>query len=417
MAKAWRAVGGQTQSVNEFTEKNASLTGTIVVDAMYGTGLTRPLGGDASALAELSRQATLVVALDVPSGFCADRGIARGACVRADLTVTFGTSKPGLHTGDASEFAGQISVIPLGASLPDEVLRHATHRLVTAVSMAPRPANAHKGSAGRVLVLGGCSPFVGAGVLCSMAAHCAGAGLVTLARHQATAPTASLQPETMLVALAEDPAVLAAQLNEISAKSQCIVVGPGLGLTDWARAVVAWARNATVPVVFDGDALTILAADVTQLPERSVLTPHPLEAARLLGLSSAREIQADRHAAVTALAERYRACVVLKGAGTLISAPSQALCSTLPFATAALGVAGSGDVLAGMIAARIAEAEQHAHLIDVVATACWLHGRAGEQLAQSTNTARGVLASEIALQARVAMAEAELRFRTHQRLG
>lgn len=376
----------------------------VVVDALLGTGLTRPLEGLSARLVDAANTAAgprLRVALDTPSGLDVDRGVALGGrAFRADLTCTFAASKVGLHTGEGIALAGVVEVVGLGVAL-DGVLTEVGAWLSFAVAPPPRPRTAHKGVAGRVLVVGGSAGTTGAALLAARAAHRTGAGLVTIASRAA----ASLEGrvlETMTRALADDPAEAIAQMDSLTAKADAVVLGVGLGLDAWATAVTAALWRSALPLVVDADALGLLAAlrGSGALPPRSaptVLTPHPLELARLLpedGPAEAAWVGHDRPGAARRAAAVYDAVVLLKGAGSLVATPEGALW-VLPYADASLGIAGSGDVLAGAIAARLAE-RRGADARACTLEAAHAHGLAALRTARDRGATRGLLAGEIA---------------------
>lgn len=371
--------------------EHASVQAPLVVDALFGTGLRSALDDRASALVR-SLAGRCVVALDVPSGLDADRGCALGACVRAELTLTFATSKPGLHTGDGLAFAGEVRVVGFGATPP---ITHCDGWLVRGVRIAARSLDAHKGIAGRVLIIGGSDGTVGAGWLAALGAHRAGAGLVTLATRAPITQPAVL--ETMTIVLEQEIERMRSVLRDPCAKADCVVVGPGLGHDPWALAALEVALEHSRALVLDGDALSLLASThVSAHTERVVATPHPLEAARMLGLQRADQIHVDRIAAARQIAAKFRCVTVLKGAGTVIADPSSR-CWIVPIAEPTLAVAGSGDVLAGVVAARMADRERDAdRWHEAAIEAVWAHARAGVWLREKRHATRGALAHEIA---------------------
>ncbi len=373
------------------TGAGLAIDAPMVIDALFGTGLRSALDDGTAALVR-QFEGRCVVALDVPSGLDVDTGRALGPCVRADVTLTFGASKPGLHTGDGRALAGEVRVVHLGATAP---IAQCDRWLVRAVSIASRSLDAHKGTAGRVLIVGGSAGTVGAGWLASLGAHRAGAGLVTFATRASIVEPAVL--ETMTLALSADISQAITQLREHSTKSDCVVIGPGLGRDEWARAMLDVALESSRSLVLDGDALTLLAArtSVGRAP-RAVLTPHPLEAARLLGVDTADEINGDRIASARAIAAKYQCVTVLKGAGTVVAHPSSSVW-IVPVAEPTLAVAGSGDVLAGVIAARMADRESDASAWHEAALeGVWAHAHAGTRVRARRHAVRGALASEIA---------------------
>ncbi len=340
----------------------------IVVDALFGIGLARPLQGEFLDGARwINEHAERVVALDVPSGLDSDRGAWVGdvAGVRADLTVTFLGDKPGLHTGAGIDAAGDVQVDLLGLEPGPSVV------LLTALDdfpdiARPRRRDTHKGSFGNVLVVGGGAGMVGAPLLAARAALRLGAGRVYVdcigAPELRVDP---VQPELMF------------RPHASIADPESAVVGCGLGVDGAARSAFAWSLGLARALVIDADALNLLATEPAlraALRERaapSVVTPHPLEAARLLKIS-AHDVQRDRLGAARTLAGDLRAIVVLKGAGTVIAAPDGRTAIN-PTGSAALATAGTGDVLAGMLGALLA---QGFDAWQSVVAAVWLHGAA-----------------------------------------
>lgn len=372
----------------------------LVVDGLFGTGLTRPLDGAARALVHAvnARRIPAVVALDLPSGLDADTGAALGEpddVLRATLTCTFAALKPGLLTGLGRAVCGELRVITLGAPLPWSRFAVSTWRSAHRAA-APRAVSAHKGDAGHVLVIGGAAGKVGAALLAARGAHRAGAGLVTLATPSASAVDSRVL-ESMSAALPLNPADLEGALRALLPRARSVVLGPGLGLDAWAAELVRGVLSAVrVPCVIDADALSLAAPWLaTPAVAPRVLTPHPLELARLLGVEGPRPaaaINADRFGAARRAASRFDATVLLKGAGTVVATPD-GRAWVLPYAEPTLGVAGSGDVLAGAVGARLAEVGD-----PVVATlqAAHAHGLAGASLRAQRGAVRGALASEIA---------------------
>ena len=359
----------------------------VLVDALLGTGLTGPVREPyAQAIRLINGSGLPVLAVDIPSGLCADTGSELGVAVRADLTVSFIALKMGLFSGVAADRVGALVFAPLQtdpqvqAQVPAIAQRLAPGGLLT---LPPRARTAHKGQLGHVLLIGGERGFGGAALLAAEAALRAGAGLVSLAtRVEHVAAALTRRPEMMCV-----PVASANQLKPLLAAATVLVVGPGLGQGAWGRSLLSAAASREGVQVWDADALNLLAAGQVNLPAGCVLTPHPGEAARLLGTSVAL-LQADRPAAAQALSARYQAVVVLKGAGTLVAAPDGrlAVCSN---GHPAMAGAGFGDVLAGLTGALLG---QGLPAFDAARLAVWLHARAGEQLAV---LGRGMAASDL----------------------
>jgi NAD(P)H-hydrate epimerase len=349
----------------------------VVLDALLGTGLSGAVREPyAQAIRLLNASALPVLAVDIPSGLCADSGQVLGVAVRAQLTVTLIGLKLGLFTGVAADWLGELVFADLQAD-PALVAAQAcvAQRLAgTSVPrMAARPRTVHKGQLGHVLVVGGDRGLAGAALLAAQSALRSGAGMVSLAtRGEHLAAAQARVPEVMSAAVAS-----ANQVRTLGAAASVWVVGPGLGQGAWGRSLLSLAAITEAPQVWDADALNLLAAAAVKMPAGGVITPHPGEAARLLGVSSA-EVQADRPAAARALARRYQAVCVLKGAGSLVADPDGQLllCDR---GHPAMAGAGLGDVLAGLIGALLA---QGMPAMAAASLAVWLHARAGERLAE-----------------------------------
>ncbi len=359
----------------------------VILDALLGTGLS----GDVrepyvSAIKAINASGLPVAAVDIPSGLSADTGHVLGAAVEADLTVTFIGLKLGLFTGDAADHIGELVFNDLQASV--DIYRDIpviAQRLNTAnlPRLAARAATSHKGRFGHVLLIGGDHGFGGAILLSTETALRSGAGMVSLATRAEHVPAALTRvPEAMVLGTSS-----ANQLMGLLEKVSTLVVGPGLGQASWGRALLSAAANATLPQVWDADALNLLASGFVELPKDCVITPHPGEAARLLGISTA-EVQADRPAAALALSKKYTAVVVLKGAGSLIAHPDGrlALCHQ---GHPAMATAGLGDVLAGLTGALLAQGMAG---FDAARLAVWLHANAGQQQGKF---GRGLAASDL----------------------
>ena len=382
---AWCKVGGSTLPFTAEQLSNAD----VLVDALFGIGLERPLEGAWRAAVEcLNTSGLPIFALDIPSGLHADTGRVLGSVVRANATLSFVGLKAGMFTGQGREHCGAIECSDLG--VPSVFFDNipAAARRISARSLwgllAPRVRHAHKGDAGRVLVIGGQPGMPGAAQLAGTAAYRTGAGLVTLATHPAhAAAIGAAQPELIVYAVND-----AADLKPLLAQASVLAVGPGLGQSEWAQGLWQTALTASIPCVLDADALNLLAG---RLPVATdwVLTPHPGEAARLLGMSVA-EIQSDRIVAARAIAQRYGGVCVLKGSGTIISTQDKPIPWLCDRGNPGLAVAGSGDVLTGVIASLIA---QGLHPQDAARLGVWVHASAGDRLARPGE--RGLLASDL----------------------
>ena len=376
----WQASGGTTRT--ELPTHRFD----VIVDAIVGIGATRPLQGVLLAAAEwINAQRTHVVAIDVPSGLEADRGCWIGGVegVYASQTITFIADKPGLHTGDGVDAAGIVTMDRLG------VEQASTRTMLTnpfefPQVTAPRRRNTHKGSYGNALIVGGAHGMVGAALLAARAALTIGAGRVYV--DCIGAPEFRVdpgQPELMFrpYASIENP--------------HSVVIGCGLGQNEAARRALQWALDSDASVVVDADALNLLSQGpalsecLAARNATTVLTPHPLEAARLLQ-ASADDIQFDRITRARELATRFRSFVVLKGAGS-IAVHVNGRCAINPTGGPALATAGTGDVLAGLIGGLLA---QHFDPWQATLAATWLHGRAGED--RDVGLVAGDLASRVA---------------------
>jgi NAD(P)H-hydrate epimerase len=367
-----RAAGVAVQAWSEC----AALEG-VVVDALLGTGLHGVVREPyAQAIRLLNASGLPVLAVDLPSGLCADSGRVLGVAVRAQLTVTLIGLKLGLFTGVAADWVGELQFDDLQAD-PQLVARQAGMAQRLAGGNLPclpeRSRGVHKGQLGHVLVVGGERGLAGAALLAAQSALRSGAGMVSLAtRGEHLAAAQARIPEVMSVGLAS-----ANQLLALGQSATVWVVGPGLGQGAWARSLLSVAAITAAPQVWDADALNLLAAGAVEMPGNGVITPHPGEAARLLGITSA-EVQADRPSAARALAQRYQAVCVLKGAGSLIADPAGQLllCDR---GHPVMAGAGLGDVLAGLIGALLA---QGLPAFAAASLGVWLHASAGERLAE-----------------------------------
>ena len=358
----------------------------LLVDAMLGTGLAGELREPyATAVARVNASGLPCLALDIPSGLCADTGRLWGAAVRADLTVTFIALKLGLFTGAGPDQVGELCFADLQADAALCAAAPAVAQRLTAGNLQrlpARPRAAHKGSCGRLLVVGGERGYGGAALLAAQSGLRGGAGMVSLAtREEHVAGALARCPELMVRGL-----LSSGQLLALLPGHDVLVVGPGLGQGAWGRSLLTAAAQFEGAQVWDADALNLLAAGRVQIRAGAVLTPHPGEAARLLGCSLA-EVQDDRPAAALRLAQRYQAVVVLKGAGSLVT-DGHTLC-LCEHGHPAMAGPGLGDVLAGLIGALLA---QGLAALPASELAVWLHARAGERLGQA---GRGLLASEL----------------------
>lgn len=375
----------------------------LIIDGLLGIGLSRP---PESPIADWIDCAIAsgwpILALDVPSGLDADTGRSPGRCIKARQTITFIAAKPGLYTGAGPDQAGVVEVANLG--IDPEVMAgidprdHGQLLLRTTCphALQPRRLDTHKGRFGTIGIIGGARGMAGAGLLAARTALFAGTGKVLLAPLDDSLGTVDWShPEIMFRRpreILEDEGLSA------------LVVGPGLGTVDAARNVLEIALKSTIPMVLDADALNLIArgrALQTSLKRRtengfiSILTPHPAEAARLLGTATA-DINAERINAAKGLADRFGAIVVLKGAGSVIAEPNGHW-SINQSGNPGMAVGGMGDVLAGLLGALLAQSrESGLSAADIARLATWVHGRAADEMVAGGNGPVGLTPSEVA---------------------
>jgi NAD(P)H-hydrate epimerase len=369
----------------------------VIVDGLLGIGLTgAPRPETLAVIRAINAAKRPVLALDIPSGVNADSGAVAEAAVRADVTVSFVALKSGLFLGAGPEHAGVVLLDDLGVVAPNAPqfvpLMRRIDESELASSLPRRARESHKGTHGRVLIIGGGAGMPGALRLAGEAALRVGAGLVTVAGapDNLVAVTAT-RPELIYL-----PVSSGTHLDEAIQACDVLAIGPGLGTGDWARRLWAQVRSARIPAVVDADALNLLAANPGNLPENWIITPHPGEAARLLGVDTG-AVQADRLGAARELHSKYGAVAVLKGAGTLVcsgsagtqgpAASELAICDR---GNPGMATAGMGDVLTGVIAglrAQCGDSTEAARLGVLV------HALAGDSAAQGGQ--RGLIASDV----------------------
>jgi len=398
--------GDARRAYDEFEREGGAVTlsetlafdGTqLIVDALLGTGLSRDVAGIAlTAIEAMNASGLPILAVDTPSGLDTDTGQPRPESVRATETVSFVASKPGFYLGEGPDRIGALILDPLGvpaAAYAEErpVLEPIPAALVRA-HLPRRARTAHKGSHGRVVIIGGAPGMPGAVRLAGEAALRCGAGLVTVVTHPGhAAAIAMARPELICLGLDAGGSVRA-----VLDAADVVAIGPGLGQTAWARDWYAEAVACGKPLIVDADALNLLAAEPTQRAGW-VLTPHPGEAGRLLK-TDARAVQADRRGSALALAERYGATVVLKGARTLITSPDRSHPWVCLDGNPGMATAGMGDVLTGVIAGLAAQqANPFDALAEVAAVGVQVHASAGDLSAYASAYAgeRGLLASDV----------------------
>jgi hydroxyethylthiazole kinase-like uncharacterized protein yjeF len=384
-ARRYQDAGGTVQPFRTEALQEAE----VIVDAIFGTGLDRELGGVYLQAIRAINQATKpVLAIDIPSGLNADTGKAMGAVVCADLTISFIGRKQGLYTGDAAACRGVLRYNDLG--VPQHILERVTpsadllDSAATLGLLRKRSRIAHKGHYGHLLVVGGDYGYAGAVRMCGEMAARSGAGLVSIAtrpEHAYVIPNS--RPELMATGVR-----LAAALSGLLERASAVAIGPGLGQTEWSAALLTRVLDSGLPLVLDADALNLLAEDPVRR-ENWILTPHPGEAARLLGISVA-EVEADRFAAACALQASFGGVIVLKGSGTIIVDVSGRI-SVCAAGNPGMASGGMGDVLTGLIAGLLC---QRLSAADAARIGVFAHATAADLLAASEGE-RGMLATDL----------------------
>ncbi len=367
----------------------------VIIDAMLGTGVKGALREPYIKIIEqVNCSKTPVLSIDIPSGVEADSGYVDSIAVKAQVTATFVGHKKGLFTGQSSNFTGKVRLFPLGIQqkcYPDEKSLVIAENWNSIKSrLKPRLPATHKGDYGHCLIIGGAKGMTGAAVLAASAAARTGSGLVSAYLQDYAETLITVRPEVMAknVALAAIKSQLA-QLSRISA----LVIGPGLGQSEWSA---CWMDglyhsdfNVELPKVIDADGLNWLS-HYPNFDTQRILTPHPGEAGRLLGISSD-EVNRDRFAASYAIAEKFGGVCILKGSGTIISqvGKPQIVC---PVGNPGMASGGMGDVLSGIVGALLA---QGFSLLDAALLGVCLHGEAGDRVAGPDKLYRGMLASDL----------------------
>ncbi|SAL65543.1 carbohydrate kinase [Caballeronia terrestris] len=380
------------------TDAPKSLEGfSWVVDGLFGIGLTRPLEGAfadlAKRIAQHSRDAGGVLALDIASGLNSDTGetVSGGAAVRATHTITFIGAKPGHYTAHGRDLTGELFVATLGVEPPAEPSIVLNAPSLFAAHMPPRDYASNKGTFGTLAVIGGDTGMCGAPVLAARMALYGGAGKVNVAFiGEGAPPYDPPHPELMLHHV--DGFALA--------KMDALAVGCGMGSSDRAKGVLLDVLALDVPKLLDADALNLVSRDASLADavaargakgDPCILTPHPLEAARLLGIE-VKDVQRDRIAAARQLAARYASVIVLKGSGTVI-ASTDGRVAINPTGNAALATGGTGDVLGGLIGALLA---QRLPPYEAALAGVYFHGLAAQVLTAEGEGPAGLTAGELA---------------------
>lgn len=372
----------------------AAPTTGLIVDAMLGIGLRGAVrDACAAAIGQINASGLPVVALDIPSGLQADTGAVAGPVVQAHITLTYIGIKQGLLTGRGPAVCGELVLANLeipessyAAVTPSTERLHLNSLLPL---LAPRAADAHKGDFGHVMVIGGDTGYGGAALMAAEAAARTGAGLVSIAT----------RPEHIPAILARRPEIMASgvvsgqELEPLLARPTVLVIGPGLGRSPWSEQMLQQAVKSGLPLVLDADALNILAAGrvvpASVRRDNWLLTPHPAEAARLLGQTTA-EVQADRFAAVRAIQAKYQAGVILKGAGSLVAAATGPV-GVVTDGNPGMATGGMGDILSGILGGLVA---QGLSLPDAARLGAVVHACAAD-LAADEHGQRSLLATDL----------------------
>ncbi|MDR5694314.1 MAG: NAD(P)H-hydrate dehydratase [Armatimonadota bacterium] len=400
--------GDQDTQVVQEEVKHADL----LIDALLGTGFRGVVRGamaDAIEIANASRKP--ILAVDLPSGLDADTGRVEGPCMRAAVTVTMGLPKIGLFLYPGASFVGRLYLADIGfprALLESQGWAQLAGPELVRENLPPRRPDTHKGDYGRVFLLAGSVGYTGAAALCALGAVRAGAGLVTLGVPETIYPiVGSKVTEAMPTPLPANGTSLSEAAVErvltLAAAADVVAAGPGLSTAPGVARVIRALLQVGRPIVLDADALNVLAGQSEILRSAAgpvVITPHPGEMARLLGIST-REVQSDRVGIARRVSQDLRVTVVLKGARTIVADPSGGV-TIIPTGNPGMATGGMGDVLTGAIAALIGQGIQPS---TAAALGAYLHGLAGDLLAQETGGI-GLLASEVANRLPVAIARA-----------
>lgn len=382
------ALKAANQIISPFTPDLILEDTELIVDALLGTGFKEPLALEYEAAIDAIHHARKpILAMDIPSGLHPDTGVFQTKAIHATVTITFVGLKQGFFTADGLDCVGQLEWHDLNLSVSLEQSETPSAWRLSPKTLGhflpPRARNVHKKQFGHVLVVGGNKGFSGAVLLSGRAALSVGAGLVTIATHPLHAASLNVcYPELMCHGIANHRS-----LERFMEQASVIVIGPGLGLDAWAKMLWNSVKASPLPCIVDADALKLLAQE-PEIQNRWVLTPHPGEAAILLGTTT-RTIQQDRFRAASAIKTRFGGCTVLKGAGTLVVG-SKGHLTVCEYGNPGMATAGMGDVLTGVIAGLLA---QGLSLGQAARWGVYIHAKAGD-VAAKTGT-RGILASDV----------------------
>lgn len=372
---------------------NQVLNADVFVDALLGTGLKGHVREPYCCVIEaLNKTGKPVIAIDIPSGLCADTGTELGAAVKAYSTATFIGRKRGLYTHKGVELAGKVVFADL--AVPDVVYQSVScntyllNPICYQSALPKRHKDSHKGTFGHLLLIGGDHGMAGAITMAAEMALHSGVGLVTALTRPGHVPALQVRcPEVMAVGC-DNPE----QAQRVLADKTAIVIGPGLGQSDWSKQCLLSALKSGLPLVIDADGLNLLSLEPTLTTEKHsdwLLTPHPGEAARLLGIST-QQIQQNRFSAVKNLADQYQSTVILKGAGSLVCTGSETQLADV--GNPGMAVGGMGDVLSGLLGALLA---QGLNIGSAAALGTWLHSHGADQLTEKVGGPYGLAATEL----------------------
>ena len=381
--EAWLAAGGIIHDPSFIWPDEVD----VIVDALTGTGLNQAPEAPYDALIDKANQHhAAVFAIDIPSGLVAANGTAPGAVISAEHTLTFIALKPGLLTAKARDYTGQLHfhALSLDAWLEGQVAPMARYDASSLSGwLKPRRPTSHKGDNGKLVIIGGSHGTAGAIRMTGEAALRAGAGLVRVLTHKDNiTPLLTARPELMVQELTGKAVDQALEWADV------IVIGPGLGQEEWGKKALQKVENSQKPMLWDADALNLLAISPDKRQNR-IITPHPGEAARLLNGKTS-DIESDRLHSARQLAKRYGGVVVLKGAGTLIASEAGEM-AFADVGNAGMASGGMGDVLSGIIGGLLG---QKLSLFDAACAGCVAHGAAAEAVSARYGT-RGMLATDL----------------------
>lgn len=410
-ARAWEKMGGPIRVISTSRDVKNSVSilkhSSVIVDAIFGTGLSKDVSGVYKEMIEaINKVSKPLVAIDVPSGIDATSGRILGVAIKASRTVTMAFGKPGLFVYPARDFSGHVEVadigMPVGIFSGEDARFHLLDDSFVASVVRPRKKNTHKGTYGHTLVIGGSVGKTGAPYMAAMGAMRAGAGLSTIALPKSL--DSVMSEKTVEIMTCPLPETASSALGDISIPETVkamkhktsVVIGPGLGAGafDYVSHVVEKCAEIRIPLVIDADALNAISEDVSVLKKASkkgariVITPHPGEAGRLLGVS-VKEVQSDRLGFAKRLFEKTGVTVVLKGAGTIVASGEKVFIN--PTGNPGMASAGTGDVLSGIIGAFLS---QGAPDISAACAGVYLHGLCGDEVAKRRGET-GFLATDI----------------------